>query len=118
MKLRVDFIGGSWKVIECDDWKVDGQLTRFTNEDKIVLTVLTAVTRNMTYFEPARDLPETSRDVRPGDVFHDEGKVGQRAEKNSERFVGKLYNRHKPPSKSRTSFDQTTYEASSLRTPI
>jgi hypothetical protein len=59
-----------------------------------------------------------SRDVRPGDVFHDEGKVGQRAEKNSERFVGKLYNRNKPPSKSRTSFDQTTYEASSLRTPI
>ena len=58
---KVNFVNGTWRVIEYDQLCERGPLTIFNLEGR---PVLTAVTRNMTFFEPVAEEPEkTSRDV-------------------------------------------------------
>jgi hypothetical protein len=37
MRLRIDLACGQWRVIECDEWSVDGALTRFIRNGETVL---------------------------------------------------------------------------------
>ena len=37
MRLRIDLACGQWRVIECDEWSLDGALTRFTKDGNTVL---------------------------------------------------------------------------------
>ncbi len=60
MTLRIDFTTGGWKIIEADEWRIDGELIRFENAGE---TVLTAVLRNLVAIEPEA-IP--SRNFAPG----------------------------------------------------
>ena len=51
MRLRIDLACGQWRVIECDEWSLDGALTRFTKDGN---TVLIAPSN---YFELIEPLP-------------------------------------------------------------
>jgi hypothetical protein len=37
MRLRIDLACGQWRVIECDEWSVDGALTRSIRNGETVL---------------------------------------------------------------------------------
>ena len=58
-RIKVNFICGTYRFVEFDSMHVEGEFTIFNLGDE---TQLTAVTRNMTYFEKATPAPE-SRDV-------------------------------------------------------
>jgi hypothetical protein len=51
MRLRIDLACGQWRVIECDDWSLDGALTRFIRNGE---TVLIAPTNFLALVEPIR----------------------------------------------------------------
>jgi hypothetical protein len=37
MRLRIDLACGQWRVTDCDDWSLDGKLTKFTKGGNTVL---------------------------------------------------------------------------------
>jgi hypothetical protein len=57
MRLRIDLACGQWRVIECDEWSLDGALTRFIRNGEIVLI---APTNYLALVEPVAEL-----DVKP-----------------------------------------------------
>jgi hypothetical protein len=57
-RIKVGFLGGSWRTITFDEMLLNGPFVIFNLGDE---TVLTAVTRNMTFFEPVEDARAPSR---------------------------------------------------------
>ena len=55
MRLRIDLACGQWRVIECDEWSLDGALTRFTKDGN---TVLIAPTNYFALIEPLPQIPD------------------------------------------------------------
>ena len=55
MKLRIDLACGQWRVIECDEWSLDGALTKFTKNGE---TVLVAPTDYFALVEPLPPTPD------------------------------------------------------------
>jgi hypothetical protein len=53
MRLRIDLACGQWRVIECDEWSLDGALTRFIRNGE---TVLIAPTNYLALVEPVAEL--------------------------------------------------------------
>jgi len=53
MRLRIDLACGQWRVIECDEWSLDGALTRFIRNGE---TVLIAPTNYLALVEPLAEL--------------------------------------------------------------
>jgi hypothetical protein len=56
MRLRIDLACGQWRVIECDEWSLDGALTRFTKDGN---TVLIAPTNHFALVEPLPPVPDS-----------------------------------------------------------
>jgi hypothetical protein len=55
MRLRIDLVCGQWRIIECDEWSLDGALTRFIRNGE---TVLIAPTNYLALVEPLQSEPE------------------------------------------------------------
>ena len=64
MKYRLAFTSGAWRTLEADGFTESNNLLVFVKDDK---PVLTAVTANLCFFEPAP--PEPARTFDRGDLF-------------------------------------------------
>ena len=49
MQIRIDLACGQWRVVDCDEWTLDGALTRFIRNGE---TVLVAPTNYLALVEP------------------------------------------------------------------
>jgi hypothetical protein len=54
MKLKIHFLSGSWRTVECDSYAIDTYTITFKKGDEIVFTAILA---NTCYLEQASDLP-------------------------------------------------------------
>ena len=68
-KIKINFMCGQYRFVDCDEMHVNGELMIF---DLAGETQLTAVTRNISYFERMKPLPE-SRSLNRQDLFQQAG---------------------------------------------